>query len=226
MTDSSAAMRVTLTFDNGPSVDTTPVVLDLLADRELAATFFVVGSMLSRPGARDLAVRAAAEGHWIGNHSLTHAMPLGDDHDPAYAEREIERTQELLGDLSHDRRFFRPFGGGGILGPHLFSPAAVDVLRRGRYTCVLWNSVPHDWDDPDGWVDTALADVKKLEHAVVVLHDLPTGAMTKLPCFLDRLAIAGAEVVQDFPSEVIPIEGGVPTGAERLEGLVSPAVRA
>ena len=210
-------MPVTLTFDNGPSPGTTEQVLDTLAERRLLATFFVVGTMLQAPGARQLAERAVAEGHWIGNHSMTHTTPLGDQPDPAYAALEIEGAQVVLGDLSHARRFFRPFGGGGILGPHLFSAAAVDLLRDRAYTCVLWNSVPHDWDDPDGWVDTALADVDRLDHAVVVLHDLPTGAMASLARFLDALDQLGVEVVQDLPSEVIAIEAGVASG---LGGLV------
>ena len=201
-------MAVTLTFDNGPAPGTTEGVLDLLAERGLLATFFVVGRELERPGARALAERAAAEGHWIGNHSLTHRTALGDEPDPAHAEREIEGCQSLLGDLVHERRFFRPFGGGGILGPHLFSPAAVEILREGRYTCVLWTSVPHDWDDPEGWVDTALADVDAQEDAVVVLHDLPTGAMAALPRFLDELDRRGVEVVQGFPDVVVPIADG------------------
>lgn len=210
-------MPVTLTFDNGPAPGTTDAVLDVLADRGVAATFFVVGTMLAAPGARALAERAVAEGHWIGNHSLTHATPLGDRPDDDHAAAEIDEAQAAIGDLTHERRFFRPFGGGGILGPHLFSPAAVERLRAGGYTCVLWNSVPHDWDDPEGWVDTALVDVARLEHAVVVLHDLPTGAMDALPRFLDALAERSVDVVQDFPPEVIPIEGGRASG---LEGLV------
>jgi peptidoglycan/xylan/chitin deacetylase (PgdA/CDA1 family) len=198
-------MPVTLTFDNGPAPGTTDVVLDILKDRGIRATFFVVGDMLRRDGARQLAERAVAEGHWIGNHTLTHSTPLGDDPDPAYARREIEETQALIGDLSHERRFFRPAGGGGHLGPHLLSPAAVDILRDGGYTCVLWSSVPRDWEEVEGWVDTALADVERLDHAVVVLHDLPTGAMDVLPHFLDTLEAWGVAVVQDFPPDVLPI---------------------
>lgn len=211
-------MRVTLTFDNGPAPGTTERVLDVLAERKLLATFFVVGTMLRRKGARELAYRARADGHWIGNHSLNHAAPLGTDLDRSHAVREIHDNQALLGDLAHERRFFRPFGGGGSIGPHLLSPAAVEVLSAGGYTCVLWNSVPRDWEDPVGWVDNALTDVERLGHAVVVLHDLPTGAMDALPSFLDHLAARGAEVVQDFPAEVIPIEGG---SARQLDGLVA-----
>ena len=196
-------MPVTLTFDNGPAIGTTEHVLDMLGERGIRATFFVVGDMLRRGGARELAARAVTEGHWVGNHTLTHTTPLGDDPDPDYARREIEGAQALLGDLAHERKLFRPAGGGGHLGPHLLSPAATEILRDGGYTCVLWSSVPRDWEDPEGWVDTALADVERLDHAVVVLHDLPTGAMDALPRFLDALGARGVDVVQDFPSDVV-----------------------
>ena len=196
-------MPVTLTFDNGPHPGTTAAVLDVLAERGIAASFFVVGDMLRRDGARELAERAVAEGHWIGNPTLTHTTPLGDDPDPAYARREIEDAQALLGDLAHERKFFRPAGGGGHLGPHLLSPAAKQILRDGGYTTVLWSSVPRDWEDPEGWVDTALADIERLDHAVVVLHDLPTGAMAALPRFLDMLDTRRCEIVQEFPPDVL-----------------------
>jgi peptidoglycan/xylan/chitin deacetylase (PgdA/CDA1 family) len=68
---------------------------------------------------------------------------------------------------------------------------------------VLWSSVPRDWEDPEGWVDAALADVERLDHAVVVLHDLPTGAMAALPRFLDSLEARGMSIVQDFPPDVL-----------------------
>ncbi len=213
-------MRVTLTFDNGPSPATTARVLDVLGERGLRATFFVVGNMLERDGARPLADRAVTERHWVGNHSMTHATPLGQRPDPDYASEEIDGAQALLDGLSHERRFFRPFGLGGAIGTHLLSPAAVDVLTSGRYTCVLWTSVPRDWEDAAGWVDRALADVERCDHSVVVLHDLPTGAMDALPRFLDELDGRGAEVVQDFPPAVVPIERGA---VRALDGLVRDA---
>lgn len=210
-------MPVTLTFDNGPAPGTTDRVLDVLAARGLRATFFVVGDMLQQPGARARAERAVEEGHWVGNHSMTHTTPLGDAPDATYAVDEIDGAQALLDGLAHERRFFRPFGLGGLLGPHLLSPTAVERLCAGGYTCVLWSSVPRDWEDVTGWVDTALADAERLEHAVVVLHDLPTGAMDALPAFLDGLAARGIDVEQDFPADVVAIDRGVPAA---LDGLV------
>jgi peptidoglycan/xylan/chitin deacetylase (PgdA/CDA1 family) len=74
-------LRVTLTFDNGPWTGVTENVLDTLRERGLHSTFFVVGTQMHK--ARDLAVRAAAEGHWIGNHTMTHTVTFGDGADPS-----------------------------------------------------------------------------------------------------------------------------------------------
>ncbi len=200
-------MKVTLTFDNGPS-ETTAEVLDVLASHQIRSTFFVVGTQLIQPGARALTERAAAEGHWIGNHTMTHTIQLGDSDDPELPAREIGQTQDLIGSLAHPDKLFRPNGGGGIIDERLFSPAAVDYLRQHGYTCVLWNSVPHDWDRPDHWVGRCLSEIESQPWSLVVIHDLPTGAMRDLPLFLDRLDALGAEIVQEFPESCVPIRNG------------------
>ena len=91
---------LTLTFDNGPEPGVTPRVLDILRERGIKATFFVIGEKLGDAGRRQLAVRAHDEGHWIGNHTFTHSVPLGEQRDAATAEKEIGRTQarEHLGE--------------------------------------------------------------------------------------------------------------------------------
>ncbi|MFC0386701.1 polysaccharide deacetylase family protein [Muricoccus vinaceus] len=203
-----AGPAVTLTFDNGPEPEVTPGVLDVLRQRGLLATFFVLGHKLA--GNRALAERAHAEGHWIGNHTWSHAQPLGQlPDDPATAEAEIGRTQALIGDLSHPDRLFRPVGGGGVLGPHLLSGAALDHLARERFTCVTWSAVPGDFRDPGGWPETALAQCRGPDPVLLVLHDLPNGAMRQLDRFLGRLADAEARFVQDFPERCVPMRRGV-----------------
>ena len=77
---------LTLTFDNGPEPEVTPLVLDILARRGIHTTFFVIGDKVQRPERRKLAERAHAEGHWIGNHSWTHSVPLGERSEPNVAE--------------------------------------------------------------------------------------------------------------------------------------------
>jgi len=199
---------LTLSFDNGPDPAVTPQVLDVLARRGILATFFVIGRKIADPGGRALMERAREAGHWIGNHSFSHSVPLGLDPDPDIAQREIEPTQALIGSCAHPARWFRPFGGGGNLDDRLLRSEVVEHLLRHRYSCVLWNAVPRDWDDPEGWVDRALGQWRSQPWSLMVLHDIPTGAMDRLEQFLDSAAAAGARFRQDFPPECVPVRGG------------------
>ncbi len=200
--------RVTLTFDNGPTPGVTEEILELLSAGNIRSTFFVIGEKLAMPGGRSLAERAHALGHWIGNHSFTHSAPLGERPGVDYAQREIEETQNLIGELSHADKLFRPMGGGGAIGPHLLSRAALQLLLAEKYTCVLWSSVPGDWKDPEGWVDRCVEEISARDWSVVVLHDIKNSALPRLPEFLDRLEDMGVEFRQDFPDDVIYMRRG------------------
>jgi peptidoglycan/xylan/chitin deacetylase (PgdA/CDA1 family) len=210
--------RLALSFDNGPFEGVTPAVLDALAERDLRASFFVCGKELRDPARRALVARAHEAGHRIGNHTQTHSVELGATADPDAPAREIGAAQELLGPLAAPERWFRPYGAGGVLGPRLLSPAAVRFLCDGGYSCVLWNSVPRDWEDPDGWPERALADVARHDWTLVVLHDVPTGAMRALPRFLDRLLADGVEITSELPPSCVPIRAGIVVGS--LEGIL------
>jgi len=199
---------VTLSFDNGPDATVTPQVLDVLRRRGIRTTFFVIGERLRDPSLRALAERAHAEGHWIGNHTLTHAGPLGERCDAGHAAVEIGQAQSLLGALSHPDRFFRPVGGGGRLGPHLLSTEARDHLLAGGHTMVLWSAVPGDWRDAEGWPAIALDQCLGQPEPLLVLHDIASGAMRHLDAFLGSLADAGARFRQDFPDGCVPIRRG------------------
>lgn len=204
----SQMFDLTLSFDNGPDPEVTPRVLDILRDRGIKATFFVIGEKLADPARRQLAIRAHKEGHWIGNHTYTHATPLGQQTTPDTADREVSHTQSVIGDLAHAQRWFRPFGGGGNLDHRLLKPSVVQRLCNDKFSCVLWNAIPRDWADPDGWVDRALAQCQSQDWTLMVLHDLPTGAMAHLDTFLDRVAQAGGRIYQEFPPSCVPIRVG------------------
>jgi peptidoglycan/xylan/chitin deacetylase (PgdA/CDA1 family) len=205
--------RLTLSFDNGPSPRVTPGVLDVLAALRVPATFFVCGRDVATRGHRAILERAKAEGHRIGNHTFTHSVELGTTDDPIVVEREVGAAQTALGDLASPDRLFRPYGAGGVLGPRLLGRTAARYLCDGRYTCVLWNSVPRDWEDVDGWPDRALADVARHDWTLVVLHDVPTGAMAALPRFLERVLAAGVTIVPELPPDCVPIVRGEVTGS-------------
>jgi peptidoglycan/xylan/chitin deacetylase (PgdA/CDA1 family) len=184
-------------------------VLDVLGRHGILATFFVLGSKLAQPVRRQLAERARAEGHWIGNHTMSHATPLGLTR-PGVARHEILGAQAMIAGLAHEERFFRPFGGGGALGRHLLNAEAVEVLRAEKMSCVLWNAIPRDFADPEGWVDTALAQCAAQPWSLMVLHDLPNGAMDGLEQFLEEATRRGARFRQEFPQECVPIRRGKP----------------
>jgi peptidoglycan-N-acetylglucosamine deacetylase len=202
--------RVTLSFDNGPTPGVTDAVLDVLRDHDVPATFFAVGTRAAVPEGHALLQRARVEGHRVGNHTRTHATRLGDiDDDPAELANEIDGGQDALRELGSDR-LFRPYGRGGVIDEHLLGPNGLTRLSAGGFTCVLWNAVPRDWENPDDWVDTAIEQVQSQPWSLVVLHDTSTGAMAHLPTFLARLAAADVDVVAEMPPDCVFLDHGVP----------------
>jgi peptidoglycan-N-acetylglucosamine deacetylase len=207
-TNANRMKRVTLTFDNGPTPGVTENILEVLSSRGIRAGFFAIGEKLARAEGLALARRSHAEGHWMGNHTFTHSVPLGERPDAEYARREIEETQNLIGKLCHADKLFRPMGGGGVIGPHLLSRAALQLLQAEKYSCVLWSSVPGDWKDQRGWVERCVGDVAARDWTVVVLHDIQNAALARLPEFLNRVEEIGVEFRQDFPEDVVVTRRG------------------
>ncbi len=205
-------MRVTLSFDNGPTPGVTDAVLDMLGERGLHAWLFVVGARLADH--RHLAERAHREGHLIGNHTFSHTVPLGErPGDEAIAE--VVQTEALIGDLATSPPTFRPFGRGGAIGPHLVGQPAADHLVEHGYTMALWNNVPGDWHDA-GWVETCLTTLATQDWSVVVLHDIADACLTRLPEFLDYLAELHADITLELPIACCPINAGDPMARQPI----------
>src|SRR6201999_2821683 len=97
--------KLALTFDDGPDPEWTPAILDILKQKKVPATFFMIGSnMEAHPG---LVQRVLAEGHEIGNHTYTH--PNLADTPPAAVRLELNATQRLFQALTgRSMRLLRP----------------------------------------------------------------------------------------------------------------------
>ena len=78
----------------------------------------------------------------------------------------------------------------------------------------MWNSICEDWKRGDGsWVDIALDDIQGRDHALLVLHDIASGAIDHLPRFLDQALASGIEITPDLPSDEVPIKKGEIVGS-------------
>jgi peptidoglycan/xylan/chitin deacetylase (PgdA/CDA1 family) len=98
---------VALTFDDGPAVWTEPI-LDTLRDAGVRATFFVIGAAI--PGLEATLARTIAEGHQVGNHTLTHPW-LDEVETRAEIERELELASRAIESLTGTApAVFRPPG--------------------------------------------------------------------------------------------------------------------
>lgn len=100
-----AGQALYLTFDDGPSPDHTPALLELLGRHGAKATFFLIGREAERYP--QLVERIVEEGHVLGNHSYSHPMFDALTHTEQWAE--VERTEQVLSGFDgRVRHGFRP----------------------------------------------------------------------------------------------------------------------
>jgi peptidoglycan-N-acetylglucosamine deacetylase len=204
--------RISLTFDNGPTPGVTEPVLDILATHAIPATFFAIGRKVATPEGQELGRRIVREGHQLGGHTWSHAIQFGMA-DDAVVTDELARTQTAVNDVSGDGLLFRPYGAGGVIDNRLMSRFGATELQSSGYTCVLWNVLPGDWRDPDGWVNHALDDIDRHTWSVVVLHDVVDAALPRLDEFLTAVARREPTWSQTFPDECTPIRDGATTSS-------------
>lgn len=123
--------RVALTFDDGPDPEITPAVLDLLAEYQARATFFVIGRYLDRYPA--LGERLHREGHELGNHSWQHS-PFQNFYSAAGHGEQIDRCARLIKSLTRSGQepLYRPPVG-------LKSPAMARAAHQRKLEVVAWS---------------------------------------------------------------------------------------
>jgi peptidoglycan/xylan/chitin deacetylase (PgdA/CDA1 family) len=175
-----ASRSVALTFDDGPDPQFTPLVLDVLAEHGVHATFFLVGFRAERHP--EVVRRIQDEGHAIGSHTQTHPdlweVPL------TQAIQEFRRGRATLESITGSSLpLFRPPKG----SLNLSQAASVRALQLHTW---LWSVDPGDWK-PETTPDAIMEGLGQLQPGdVVLLHDAiekPIEASTT-----DRSATVGA----------------------------------
>ena len=182
---SPSASGLYLTFDDGPHLTATRIILDVLRLEEAKATFFVVGERLTFPNHAAIVVEAAADGHAIGNHTFTHSdLTVCSEQE---IEHEVVATSKVLEKLGIRTNLVRPPYG-------RLNKRVTDVLQRLGFEIVLWNNDPRDWDrrsSDDEWVRRAIAAVHEHHANIIVCHDIHERTANHAQALLQRLASEG-----------------------------------
>lgn len=150
---------VALTFDDGPSRKCTPVLLDGLKERDVHATFFLMGKNIE--GNEDIVKRMSDEGHLIGNHSYEH-IQLTKARPEAVCEA-VEHTQKQIEAITGKRpEYIRP----------PYGDWNEELEEEIGMTPVLWSADSLDWKlkDTGKILRRVLKDVK--DGDIILLHDI------------------------------------------------------
>lgn len=152
---------VALTFDDGPNPRNTPELLDILARKNVPATFFVLGRQVRRHP--EIARRTHEEGHELANHTDSHwPLPLLPRR---LVRREVLRAEHAIRAITGEKpRFLRPPMG-------WFSHRTLDHLDELGYVPVIGSVHPRDSRQPP--VDVILDRVRPrlTDGAILIFHD-------------------------------------------------------
>lgn len=174
--------HLALTFDDGPHGTLTPRLLDILAQRRVKATFYVIGrNVEANP---KIARRIVEEGHEIANHTWSHPQlsRLSADR----VAEELRRTHETVLDVTGVRmsNLRPPYGA--------FNDRVRQVaFDRHGYDTIMWSVDPLDWKYRNAERVTRELVAGAAPGAVLLCHDIHASTVAAIPTTLDRLLDRG-----------------------------------
>ena len=163
--------KIILTFDDGPSPEFTPQILDILEKAKIPATFFIVG--LNAEQNIPLLKRLYKDGYEIGNHTFTHGNIA--KMSPQRAEMEIKSTQVLIESITgHSTILFRaPYNADSE--PQTFEEIEpIARSQRDNYITIGESIDPNDWEvnvHPDSIVARTIRIAESTGASIILLHD-------------------------------------------------------
>ena len=178
--------EIAITFDDGPHKTNTPQLLDILKQRGIRATFFVVGQNATEYP--DILKRIVAEGHELANHSYTHPV-LASMSQSAVHEQLDKTHQAVLKATGVSMKLLRPPYGA------LSEPQRRTVNNEFGYKVILWSVDPLDWKVRDA----ARVQNEIVSHtqagSIVLAHDIHKSTVDAMPETLDKLTEKGFKFV-------------------------------
>ncbi|MGW2842446.1 polysaccharide deacetylase family protein [Streptomyces sp. NPDC001493] len=208
---------VGLTFDDGPSNDHTPAVLNALKQNGLRATMFNEGQFAASYPAQ---VKAEVDaGMWVGNHSYTHPHLI--QQSQAEVDSEVSRTQQAIA-----------AAGGGT--PKLFRPPYGEtnatlqaVEAKYGLTQVIWDVDSQDWNGAS--TDAIVQAAGRLTNGqVILMHEWPAATLAAIPRIAQGLAARGlcAGMISPQTGRAVAPDGGTTGGGGGTGGGCSATLSA
>jgi peptidoglycan/xylan/chitin deacetylase (PgdA/CDA1 family) len=174
--------KVALTFDDGPHPEFTPQMLDVLKEKNVKATFFLLGEEVEKYP--DLVKRIQAEGHTIGNHSYQHENLKQLSDDKACAQ--VDRTNQLIYDITGAYpMYLRP-----PFGEWKNGLECKTVMIE-----VFWNVDPKDWSIQNHAEIVKRVVTKVEENDIILMHDGYATSVSAAQEIIDNLRAERFEFV-------------------------------
>lgn len=180
--------RIALTFDDGPDMVNTPLLLDILKEEGVLATFFVVGSQVERYP--EMTLRIFNDGHFIGNHSWTHA-DLSKLSNEDIIDLELAPTSKVIERLTgHYPKVIRPPYGS-------LREDSVKFLKKEGWQIVRWSLDTFDWDKTRNNPEDIVTRINRGHHsnAIILMHCNGGETVTALPNIIHNLRALGYDFV-------------------------------
>ena len=196
---------IAMTFDDGPSAQYTPTLLDELKKRNIKATFFLVGQCVQEYP--QIVKRIVAEGHEVANHSWSH--PAFAKMSEAAVRNEIEKTQDAI------------FAACGVK-PTLLRPPYGSITQTQKKwipesygtQIILWSVDPEDWKKPGESVVRSRIVNGAGDGAIILAHDIHGSTVRAMPETFDQLLAKGYRFVT--VSELLAMEVPKPAPTPKI----------
>lgn len=180
--DYSDQKLVALTFDDGPHPVYTERLLDGLKERNVKATFFLIGKSADKYP--DLVKRMAEEGHLIGNHTMDHVQLNHQTYEKALEQ--IRKSNQVISQITGQTpRYIRP----------PFGEWSKELEEEVDMTAVLWDVDPVDWKVKN--TETVVKRILKNagEGDIILLHDVYGTSVDAALEIIDQMRAEGYEFV-------------------------------
>jgi len=150
-----------LTFDDGPDKRYTDLLLDVLDEHHVKATFFVVAKNAQKNP--EIIKRMQLSHHTIGFHSLEHKNAIF--FHPRYTKKDFQDGLTILNHLDCNTTFYRPPWG----HMNLFS---MHFMKKHNLSIILWDVMAQDWKNDATVQSIAAKLISRTKHnSIICLHD-------------------------------------------------------